>query len=255
MSRAPTVKESWELEVMREAGRIVAQGHAIIREIAKPGISTEELDAAYEAHVRSKDAIPTFQGYRGFPKSICASINEEIVHGIPSPTRILQDGDILSIDCGATYQGYVGDAAFTMGIGPITEDAERLMATTKECLEIAIRTMGPGVRLSHMSAAIQNHAESNGYSIVKKYVGHGIGQQMHEEPQVPNYVIHPIQSFEYMLKPGIVLAVEPMLNIGTDKVKVLKDDWTVVTADGKLSAHFEHTIAVTETGREILTLP
>ena len=255
MGRSPIVKEPWEVEVMREAGRIVAQGHDVIRRMIKPGISTGELDAAYEEHVRSRGAIPTFLGYRGYPASICASINSEVVHGIPSKDRKLEEGDILSIDCGATHKGYVGDAAFTTGVGKITEEAGKLIQHTKECLEIAIKTMGPGVRLSEISGAIEAHAVKGGYGIVKKYVGHGIGQDMHEEPQVPNYVIKPVESFEYVLKPGIVLAIEPMLNLGKDDVRTLEDNWTVVTVDGKLSAHWEHSIAVTEDGCEILTLP
>ncbi len=244
------VKEPWEIDLMRDAGRIVAEGLELLMGLAKPGVSTGELDRAFEELVCSRGAVPTFKGYRGFTASICASINEEVVHGIPSFRRILKEGDILSVDCGATYKGYVGDSAVTVPIGKVGERADRLMRVTRESLEAAIATIGPGVRLSRVCRSVQQYAEFRGYSVVKKYVGHGIGREMHEEPQVPNYVI---DNYEFLLKPGIVLAVEPMLNEGTDDVRVLKDDWTVVTRDGKLSAHFEHTIAVTPTGREVLT--
>ena len=247
---AATIKEPWEIDVMRVSGRIVGTGLDMLRNMMKPGVSTGELDAAFEEHVRSHDAIPTFKGYRGFPGSICASINEEVVHGIPSFDRILKEGDLLSVDCGATYKGYVGDSAMTVGIGKISPEAKRLMDTTRESLEKGIEAMGPGVPLSKVSAAIQKHAEDHGYAIVRKYVGHGIGREMHEDPQVPNYVI---EGYEFMLRPGVVLAIEPMLNIGTEDVKTLSDDWTVVTMDNKLSCHSEHTIAVTETGVEVLT--
>lgn len=247
---AAIVKEPWEIEIMREAGQIVGRGIELLIGMIQPGVSTAQLDQAFEKYVRSQNAIPTFLGYRGYTASICASINEEVVHGIPSPDRIVEDGDILSIDCGATYKGYVGDSAVTVGVGKIAAKAQRLLDVTRECLEAAIRTIGPGVKLSKVSRAIQEHAESRGYTVVKKYVGHGIGREMHEDPQVPNYVI---DSYEFHLKPGIVLAVEPMVNEGTDDVRVLDDDWTVVTKDGKLSAHFEHTIAVTKDGRDVLT--
>lgn len=247
---AAIVKDPWEIDIMREAGRIVADGIDLLIPMVKPGVSTGELDEAFEAFVRSRGAEPTFKGYRGYTASICASINHEVVHGIPSRDRFLREGDILSIDCGATFKGYVGDSAVTVPVGRVSEKAERLMEATRGALEAAIAAMGPGVRLSRVSRAVQQYAESRGYSVVKKYVGHGIGREMHEEPQVPNYVI---DNYEFVLKPGIVLAVEPMLNEGTDDVRVLKDDWTVVTKDGKLSAHFEHTIAVTTGGREVLT--
>jgi methionyl aminopeptidase len=249
----PIVKEPWELALMREAGRIVARGLELLAGLVRPGVSTAHLDAAFERHVRESGAVPTFKGYRGFPGSICASINEEVVHGIPSPDRLLEEGDILSVDVGATYKGYVGDAAITVGVGRISEKAERLIDVTRRCLEEAILVVGPGVRLSKLSATIQAYAESRGYSVVKKFVGHGIGKDMHEEPQVPNYVIHPVESFEFVLRPGIVIAIEPMVNEGTDDVRTLKDNWTVVTRDRKLSAHFEHTVAVTKDGREVFT--
>ncbi len=249
----PIVKEAWEIAHMRDAGRIVARGLKLLEEAVRPGVSTADLDAIFEKHVLASNARPTFKGYRGFPRSICASINEEVVHGIPSSDRVLKEGDIISIDCGATYKGYVGDAAITVGVGRISPRARRLIDTTRESLEEAIKVVGPGVGLSKIAATIQNYAESRGYGVVKKFVGHGIGQKMHEEPQVPNYVITPIESFEFRLKPGICIAIEPMLNEGTDDVRTLDDDWTVVTADRRLSAHFEHTVAVTETGHEVLT--
>ncbi len=247
---AAIIKEPWEIDIMRVAGGIVGTGLEMLRGMMKPGVSTAELDAAFEEHVRSHDAVPTFKGYRGFPASICASINEEVVHGIPSPDRILEEGDLLSVDCGATYKGYVGDSAMTVGIGKIRPEAKRLMDVTRESLEKAIEAMGPGVPLSRVSGAVQKHAEDHGYAIVRKYVGHGIGRAMHEDPQVPNYVI---EGYDFMLRPGIVLAIEPMLNLGTEDVRTLSDDWTVVTKDAKLSCHSEHTIAVTETGTEVLT--
>jgi len=247
---AAIVKESWELDLMRQAGRIVADGLDSLIGQVHPGVSTGELDRRFEEFVRSRGAVPTFKGYRGFTASICASINQEVVHGIPSFDRILKEGDILSVDCGATYKGYVGDSAVTVGVGAISRNATRLIDITRESLEEAIRTIGPGVRLSRVSKAIQRYAESRGYTVVKKYVGHGIGREMHEDPQVPNYFV---ENYEFILKPGIVIAVEPMVNEGTDDVRVLKDEWTVVTRDGKLSAHFEHTIAVTASGREVFT--
>lgn len=241
---------------MRQAGRIVARGLRLLAERVRPGVTTAELDAIYERHVRESGAVPTFKGYRGFPASICVSINEEVVHGIPSPRRVLREGDIVSLDAGATYKGYVGDAAVTVGVGRISPKAQRLIDTTREALEEAIKLVAPGVGLSKIAATIQRYAESRGFSVVKKFVGHGIGRQMHEEPQVPNYVDGlALEQFEYILKPGICIAIEPMLNEGVDDVRTLEDHWTVVTRDRKMSAHFEHTVAVTEKGHEILTLP
>ncbi len=246
------VKEPWELDLMRRAGRIVAAGLKALRAMVRPGLSTAELNDAFDRHVRAAGAVPTFKGYRGFPASICASINEEVVHGIPSPRRFLKEGDIISIDAGATYKGYVGDAAVTVGVGTISAAAARLIEVTRSALDAAVRTVGPNVRLSQVSAVIQNCAESRGYGVVRKFVGHGIGRDMHEDPQVPNYVIQPVESFEFVLKPGIVIALEPMINEGTGDVETI-GDWKVLTRDRKLSAHFEHTVAVTADGREVLT--
>jgi methionyl aminopeptidase len=251
---APIVKESWEIDIMRQAGQIVARGLKLLTEMVRPGISTADLDLAFEKHVRSSGAIPTFKGYRGYPASICASLNEEVVHGIPSRTRMLREGDIISIDAGATFKGYVGDAAVTVGVGRISERAQRLINVTRESLEEGIKVVRPEARLSEIGAAVQRHAEKHGYSVVRDYVGHGIGQKMHEEPQVPNYVDYVrLENYEYILKPGICIAIEPMVNEGTHEVHTLNDRWTVVTDDRKLSAHFEHTVAVMPAGHEVLT--
>ncbi len=237
---------------MRDAGRITAEVMEELKKMVAPGVTTRDLDEAAEKGILGRGARPTFKGYRGYPASICASVNDEVVHGIPGD-RALKEGDLLSIDIGATYKNYVGDMAVTVPVGKISESSQRLIDVTRGALESAIEVMGPNVRLSRISATIQEYIETRGFSVVKKYVGHGIGNQMHEDPQVPNYVIHPVESFDVMLKPGIVLAIEPMVNEGSDDVRVLDDRWTVVTRDGKRSAHFEHTIAVTETGREVLT--
>ncbi len=250
---AVVVKDDHEIAIMREAGRIVGTGLKLLQESVRPGISTGELDAIFEKHVRASGAIPTFKGYRGFPASLCVSINEEVVHGIPSNSRKLKDGDIVSLDAGATYKGYVGDSAVTVGVGKITPKAQKLIDVTREALEAAINVVGPGAKLSTIARTIQEYAESRGYSVVKKYVGHGIGKDLHEEPQVPNYVIPDLSKWEFILRPGHGIAIEPMVNEGTDDVKTLSDDWTVVTKDKRLSAHFEHTIAVTKNGREVLT--
>jgi methionyl aminopeptidase len=250
---AVIVKDDREIGIMRDAGRIVGEGLKLLERSVRPGISTADLDAIFEKHVRASGAVPTFKGYRGFPASLCVSINEEVVHGIPSPQRILKEGDIVSLDAGATYQGYVGDAAVTVGVGKISAKAQKLIDTTRESLEAAIGVVGPGAKLSTIARTIQQYAESRGYAVVKKYVGHGIGRDLHEEPQVPNFVTGNLASWEFILRPGHCIAIEPMVNEGTDDVRTLSDDWTVVTKDRRLSAHFEHTIAVTKEGREVLT--
>jgi methionyl aminopeptidase len=247
------VKDDAEIAIMREAGRIVGLGLKLLQEAVRPGISTGELDAIFEKHVRASGAIPTFKGYRGFPASLCVSINEEVVHGIPSNSRKLKEGDIVSLDAGATYQGFVGDSAVTVGVGKISAKAQKLIDTCRESLEAAIQVVGPGAKLSSIGRTVQEYAESRGYAVVKKYVGHGIGRDLHEEPQVPNFISGDVSRWEVILKPGYVIAIEPMVNEGTDDVKTLSDDWTVVTKDRRLSAHFEHTIAVTKTGRDVLT--
>ena len=244
------LKSPSEVARMRQAGRIVAKVLAALQQKVRPGISTAELDElAYRIITRHK-AIPSFKGYRGFPASLCVSINEEVVHGIPSKKRYLKEGDIVSFDVGAIYQGYHGDAAVTLGVGEISQRARELLAVTAGALEAAIARCVPGNRTGDISWAIQHYAESRGYSVVREYTGHGIGLQMHEDPQIPNYG-QPRRGI--LLKPGMTFALEPMVNEGDWRTRVLSDKWTVVTRDGKLSAHFEHTVAVTEGEPEILT--
>jgi methionyl aminopeptidase len=217
---------------------------------ARAGMTLLELDRLAEQSIREQGGLPTFKGYHGFPASICASVNEVVVHGIPTD-RVLKDGDILSIDIGTTFEGYVSDSAATVAIGNVSLEAERLMRVTQESLMLGIAQMQQGRRLSDISHAVQQHAESNGYGVVRVLVGHGVGTKMHEEPQVPNFG-PPGQGI--VLRPGLCLAIEPMITEGSFEVETLKDGWTVVTADGKLAAHFEHTIALTEDGPRILTL-
>lgn len=243
-------KSKKELEKMRAAGRLVGQVLAELRKMVKPGVTTLEVDYAAEKMIRDAGALPTFKGYNGFPFSICASVNEQIVHGFPSAYE-LKEGDIFSIDCGATLQGYVGDTATTVPVGEVDEDKLKLIQITDECLERAIQQCRPGNHLGDIGWAVQQHAEANGYSVVRDYVGHGIGRRMHEDPQIPNYGRPGLGP---KIKAGYVFAVEPMVNQGTHFTKVLGDGWTVVTVDGKPSAHAEHTIAITEDGPEVLTL-
>jgi methionyl aminopeptidase len=246
------LKAPWELEILRRANRLVA---ATLRELANralPGATTLELDRFAETYLRERGARPAFKGYRDYPFTLCASINEAVVHGFPS-TRPLQEGDILSLDMGAVVDGYYGDAAVTLPIGRISAEAERLLRVTQECLDRAVRAAQPGGRLAEVSRAVQAHAEGNGFSVVRVFVGHGIGKALHEAPQIPNFV-DVGQGQGPVLKPGMVLAIEPMINAGGPDVRVLEDRWTAVTADGSLSAHFEHTIAITEQGPEILTV-
>lgn len=238
-----------ELEIMKEAGRIVALTHQELQNHISPGVSTMELDAVAENFIRSMDAAPSFKGYNGFPGSICASVNEELVHGIPG-SRTLKEGDIISIDIGAYYKGYHGDSAWTYPVGRIAPETEKLLDVTEESLYIGLNEAKPGERLSTISHAIQTYVESNGFSIVREYVGHGVGQNLHEAPQIPHYGP---PGRGPVLKPGMVLAIEPMVNAGRRYVKTLEDNWTVMTQDGKMCAHFEHTIAITETGFDILT--
>ncbi|MFD1738305.1 type I methionyl aminopeptidase [Bacillus salitolerans] len=238
-----------EIEIMREAGRIVALTHQELKSHIKPGITTKELDAIADSFIRKHNAVPSFKGYNGFTGSICASVNEELVHGIPGD-RMLHEGDIISIDIGAKYNGYHGDSAWTYGVGKISDENQRLLDVTEESLYRGLTEAKPGVRLSNISHAIQVYVESNQFSVVREYVGHGIGQDLHEDPQIPHY--GPPNKGP-RLKPGMVLAIEPMINAGSRYVKTLQDNWTVVTVDGKMCAHFEHTIAITEEGYEILT--
>ncbi|MFS0557921.1 type I methionyl aminopeptidase [Brevibacillus sp. 179-C9.3 HS] len=243
------LKSKAELEVMREAGRIVALTHQELAKAIKPGVTTKQLDEIAETFIRSMGAIPSFKGYGGFPGSICASVNEELVHGIPGK-RILQEGDIISVDIGAQFQGYHGDSAWTYPVGKISAENEKLLRVTEESLYKGLEKAIPGARLSDISHAIQVHAEAAGFTLVREYVGHGIGQNLHEDPQVPNYG-PPDRGPR--LKPGMVLAIEPMVNAGERYVRTLEDNWTVVTVDRKTCAHFEHTIAITEDGYEIFT--
>jgi len=242
-------KSVFEIDLMRIAGRIVAETHQVLAKAIRPGITTLELDKIAEDYIRSKGAFPSFLGYGGFPASICTSINEELVHGIPS-NRVLKDGDIISIDIGAEYKGYHGDSAWTYAVGKISDEATRLLKVTEESLYKGLAMATPNNRLSDISNAIQEYVESHGYSIVREYVGHGIGENLHEDPQVPNFGP---PNRGPRLKPGMALAIEPMVNAGQRYVKTLADNWTVVTQDRSLSAHFEHTIIITDTGHEILT--
>jgi methionyl aminopeptidase len=242
-------KTQRELEIMREAGRIVALTHQELQKYIKPGITTKELDAIAEKYILGCDAIPSFKGYNGFRGSICASVNEELVHGIPGD-RVLREGDIISIDIGAKHNGYHGDSAWTYAVGTISDETQQLLDVTEKSLYIGLKEAKPGERLSNISHAIQTYVEEHDFSVVREYVGHGVGQELHEDPQIPHY--GPPNKGP-RLKPGMVLAIEPMVNAGTRYVKTLADDWTVVTVDGKMCAHFEHTVAITENGYEILT--
>jgi len=240
-----------EVDKMRAAGRIVAATIDAVLGAVRPGASTADLDAVAEAFIREREATPSFKGYRGFPASICASLNDEVVHGIPSPKRILKEGDVLSLDFGAIWEGYHADSAVTVFVGePPSAEAEKLVRVTEEALEAGISQIRPGGRLSDVSHAVQQVVEGAGFSVVREYVGHGIGRNLHEDPQIPNYGL-PGRGPE--LRSGLVVAVEPMVTMGDWRTRVLADDWTVVTADGSLAAHFEHTIAVTEGGHEVLT--
>jgi methionyl aminopeptidase len=242
-------KSHRELALMREAGRIVAVTHAKLQERIGPGVSTGELDALAYRVVSEHGAEPSFLGYRGYPASLCVSIDEEVVHGIPGP-RILEEGQIVSLDFGAIYKGYHGDAAVTLGVGKIDNAARELIETTRGALDAAIAQCRPGNHLGDVSWTIQEYAESRGYSVVRQYVGHGIGRSMHEDPQIPNYGA---PGRGILLKSGMTFALEPMVNVGIYLTRVLDDNWTVVTDDRELSAHFEHTVAITEDGPEIMT--
>lgn len=245
------IKNAQEIEYMRIAGRIVALTHQKLEQSLEVGMTTEELDKIAEAFIKSQDAIPSFKGYNGYPASICVSINEEVVHGIPSKKRKIVEGDLVSIDIGAIYKGYHGDAARTYEVGKVSEEARHLNRITKESFFKGLEFVKAGNHLHQISEAIQKHVEKNGCSVVRDLVGHGIGRQMHEEPQIPNY--KPIGRGP-KLQSGMVLAIEPMVNSGRYEVRVLEDDWTVVTLDNSLSAHYENTVLVTDDGYEILTV-
>jgi methionyl aminopeptidase len=245
-----TIKSPREIELMREAGRIVGLAHKAVQSMVRPGISTAKLNEVVEAAILEHGAIPSFKNYNGFPTAACISINEVVVHGIPTSTRYLKDGDIVSIDIGANYKGYHGDSAWTYPCGQIKDEHRRLLEATELSLFEGLKMAAPGNRLSDISNAIQVFAETAGYSVVREFVGHGIGKNLHEDPQIPNYGP---PGRGVLLKSGMTLAIEPMINLGTKDVRVLEDGWTTVTADKSCSAHFEHTILITETGYEILT--
>jgi methionyl aminopeptidase len=242
-------KSSREIEKMRVAGAMVKKTLDLLSENIRPGITTIELDDLADDFIRSQGGKPSFKGYNGFPASICTSINDEIVHGIPG-NRKVEEGQVIGIDVGVYKDGYHGDGAWTFAVGAVDDETRRLLAVGQQCLEYAIKAVRVGNFIGDVSHAIQSHAEKNGYSVVRDLVGHGIGQKMHEEPQVPNYG-RPHSGVS--LKAGLVIAIEPMVNAGAYQIKMLNDNWTIVTTDGKKSVHFEHTIAVTENGPLILT--
>lgn len=244
------IKTDNEIELMRHAGKVVGDTLAALEEVIKPGITTAEIDKIAEELIIKQGAKPSFKGYEGFPGTICASVNEEVVHGFPGK-RVLKEGDIISIDCGAILDGYQGDAARTFPVGKVSEEAEKLIKITKESFFKGVEKAVVGNRLGDISWAVQQHAESNGFSVVRDFVGHGIGREMHEDPEVPNFG-RPGRGLR--LSHGLVLAIEPMINIGRYNVRVMPNGWTVVTADGSLSAHYENTVAILKDGPEILTL-
>ena len=244
------LKTARELEIMREAGRISAAALQLVGEAVRPGVSTYELDKIAYDYIISQNAKPGFLHYGGFPASACISINNQVIHGIPSKHTIVKEGDIVSGDLGAVFEGYNGDNAATFAAGEVSAEAKRLMAVTQESLYEGIKAVQPGGRIGDIGAAIQRYVEARGYSVVRQFVGHGVGACLHEAPEVPNYGT---PGRGVRLTPGMTLAIEPMVNQGTPEVNTLKDGWTVVTADGKLSAHFEHSIAITENGVVILT--
>jgi len=244
------LKSEREIALMREAGHILADVATHLRASVRAGRSTLEIDEDVEAFIRGRGATPAFKGYRGFPATVCISINEEVVHGIPSPHRRIAEGDIVGLDLGCIVDGYYADCALTLAIGVVPPNVQKLLDVTRESLELAIKECWPGRRLSDVSHAVQSHVEAHGLSVVRAFVGHGIGRALHEEPQVPNFG-DPGRGPQ--LRPGMVLAIEPMVTMGSWEVKILDDGWTAVTKDGSLAAHFEHTVAVTEGEPEVLT--
>jgi len=246
------LKSAREIALVRAGGRILAEAMAMLRDLVKPGVSTQEIDREVEALIARRGARPAFKGYRGFPATVCTSINEEVVHGIPSPSRRLREGDIIGLDLGVIVDGYYADAAFTLAVGEVPPEVRCLIEVTRESLDLGIAQARPGNRLGDISHAIQRYVEGHGFSVVRAFVGHGIGRELHEDPQIPNFG-EPGRG--PLLKPGMVLAIEPMVTMGRPEVRILEDRWTAVTQDGSLSAHFEHTIALTATGPVILTVP
>ena len=244
------IKNSEQLKLMRIAGRITAEALMVAKEAIRPGITTKELDNKIRRYIEKCDATPTFLGYNGFPGSACISINEEVIHGIPSDKRVIAEGDIVKVDVGARFRGYNGDSARTYPVGKVSDEALRLISVTEKSFYEAIKQARAGNRIGDIGSAVENFVISNGYSVVRSYTGHGIGAQLHEEPEIPNFGR---AGRGARLYPGMTLAIEPMVNSGTDKVRVLSDGWTVITLDGKLSAHYENTIAITEGDPILLT--
>lgn len=249
---AVTIKSEREIQLMRDAGKILAEVHEKLAEMIAPGITTWDIDRKGEELIRGAGCIPSFKGYQGYPASVCVSINDEVVHGIPSKEHRLFEGDIVSLDAGVIYQGYQSDAARTHGVGKIDPEAQRLMDVTKESFFRGIRYARAGSHLFQISAAIQNYVEENGFSVVRDLVGHGIGTEMHEDPQIPNF--KPVFRRGIRLRPGMTLAIEPMVNAGGYEIWMLEDDWTIVTRDGMKSAHYENTVLITKGDPEILSL-
>lgn len=245
-----TIKSARELDSMRKAGEIVGKTLDLLKASVEPGMTTRDLDRIAFKEITSHGAVPTFKGYRGFPGSICASVNEEIVHGIPGK-RVLKEGDLIKVDVGATIEGFIGDAAVTIPVGAVPEALAQLMEDTRLGLEAGIKAAVPGARVGDIGAAVQAYGESRGYGVVREFVGHGVGRFLHEDPQIPNYGE---AGKGALLRPGMCIAIEPMFNLGDWRTRILEDDWTVVTIDGKLSSHFEHSIAITNQGPEILTV-
>lgn len=252
------LKNAEEIEKMRAAGRVVQKVHEMCREMCRPGVTTRQIDDAADELIRSLGAVglfknyPTYQPGEGFPGHLCISVNDVVVHGIASD-QVIQEGDVVGIDCGVKLDGWCGDAATTIMVGEVDEETRKLCEATEHCLQIAIDQVKPGKRWSQVARVMQRYAEDRGYGVVKDFVGHGIGSNMHEEPNVPNFVSRELLRNDILLREGIVLAIEPMLNLGTREVRTLDDGWTVVTLDGKPSAHYEHTVAVTATGADVLT--
>ncbi len=245
------IKTPAQIALMRQAGQVVVAAMRLCREeLVKPGVSTLEIDQEVEALIRERGAKPAFKGYRGFPATVCVSINEEVVHGIPAAHRRLKEGDIVGLDFGAIVEAFYADAAITVSVGEIPGDVQRLLDASRESLELAIAAARPGNRLGDISAAVQRHVEAAGFGVVRAFVGHGIGRELHEDPQIPNFG-EPGKG--PVLRPGMVLAIEPMVTMGHWEVRVLADRWTAVTDDGSLAAHFEHTVAITEAGSDVLT--
>ena len=244
------IKNSEQLKLMRIAGRITAEALMVARDAIRPGMSTLELDTKIRTYIEKCGATPTFLGYNGFPGSACISLNQEVIHGIPSKKRIISEGDIVKVDVGARFRGYNGDSARTFAVGKVSDEALRLISVTEQSFYEAMKVAKPGYRIGDIGHAVESFVISNGFSVVKEYTGHGVGAELHEEPEIPNYGR---EGRGARLYPGMTLAIEPMVNAGTDKVKVRRDGWTVTTADGKLSAHYENSIAITDSDPIILT--